>query len=304
MHTQVILTWTDEAADPQFAISTEALRILEAARDAKGRRLTVHKLHQPDPVVRIDDDVACCIQRVYVFVICLCLCAVLSFVHLLRSDVIFPIQYLRRLSSMAFIIAHIAYFFYLRTAALTFCTTLHTNAVPCPCSSSLHTLLRSSLPPRLPDSSPPPTRVWVVGYMSQSTATNSNTENMSNQSLHFPPTHATNTCLDSRIIDIDKNKYLQACCLTLFIFSHAPYHLDGASSAHTRCDPLAGMGRDAGTRLAASYVNFYMPNGGIVVPAFGDAVHDAAAVATVWRFMRFCENLQNSSCMSDLCIFG
>jgi agmatine deiminase len=41
------------------------------------------------------------------------------------------------------------------------------------------------------------------------------------------------------------------------------------------------MGRDAGTRLAASYVNFYMPNGGIVVPAFGDAVHDAAAVATV-----------------------
>ncbi len=48
---QVILTWTDDAADPQFAISAQALRILEAARDAKGRRLTVHKLHQPDPVV-------------------------------------------------------------------------------------------------------------------------------------------------------------------------------------------------------------------------------------------------------------
>ncbi len=51
MHAQVILTWTDDATDPQFAISTQALRILEAARDAKGRRLTVHKLHQPDPVV-------------------------------------------------------------------------------------------------------------------------------------------------------------------------------------------------------------------------------------------------------------
>ncbi len=51
-HAQVILTWTDDATDPQFAISTQALRILEAARDAKGRRLTVHKLHQPDPVVR------------------------------------------------------------------------------------------------------------------------------------------------------------------------------------------------------------------------------------------------------------
>ena len=41
------------------------------------------------------------------------------------------------------------------------------------------------------------------------------------------------------------------------------------------------MGRAAGTRLAASYVNFYMANGGIVLPAFGDAVHDAAAVRTL-----------------------
>ncbi len=52
------------------------------------------------------------------------------------------------------------------------------------------------------------------------------------------------------------------------------------------------MGRDAGTRLAASYVNFYMPNGGIVVPAFGDAVHDAAAVETVWRCCDFVKETQ------------
>lgn len=28
--------------------------------------------------------------------------------------------------------------------------------------------------------------------------------------------------------------------------------------------------REAGTRLAASYVNFYVANGGVVAPAFGD----------------------------------
>ncbi|KAF8115651.1 hypothetical protein N665_0025s0111 [Sinapis alba] len=36
--------------------------------------------------------------------------------------------------------------------------------------------------------------------------------------------------------------------------------------------------RLAGTRLAASYVNFYIANGGIIVPQFGDAKRDEEAV--------------------------
>lgn len=35
--------------------------------------------------------------------------------------------------------------------------------------------------------------------------------------------------------------------------------------------------RAAGERLAASYVNFYIANGGIVMPAFGEPGADAAA---------------------------
>lgn len=35
--------------------------------------------------------------------------------------------------------------------------------------------------------------------------------------------------------------------------------------------------REAGTRLAASYVNLYIANGGIVAPAFGDEKWDKEA---------------------------
>jgi agmatine/peptidylarginine deiminase len=35
--------------------------------------------------------------------------------------------------------------------------------------------------------------------------------------------------------------------------------------------------REPGTRLAASYVNFYIANGGIVAPAFGDEKRDKEA---------------------------
>lgn len=49
---EVVLTWTDDVADPQHAISVDALRRLETYRDAKGRPLRVHKLRQPKaPVV-------------------------------------------------------------------------------------------------------------------------------------------------------------------------------------------------------------------------------------------------------------
>lgn len=47
----VALTWTDDRSDPQYEISAEAYEILCEATDAQGRRLEVHKIHQPDPVL-------------------------------------------------------------------------------------------------------------------------------------------------------------------------------------------------------------------------------------------------------------
>ncbi|MCM2131265.1 agmatine deiminase [Larsenimonas rhizosphaerae] len=47
---EVVLNWTEDASDPQYAISHEALRVLDAAEDARGRRLTVHKLIAPRPL--------------------------------------------------------------------------------------------------------------------------------------------------------------------------------------------------------------------------------------------------------------
>lgn len=38
------------------------------------------------------------------------------------------------------------------------------------------------------------------------------------------------------------------------------------------------MPRTAGMRLAASYINFYIANGGIIVPQFGDQKWDDEAV--------------------------
>ena len=46
----VALTWTDDRADPQYAISRDALRRLQLARDARGRALDVHRIHQPAPM--------------------------------------------------------------------------------------------------------------------------------------------------------------------------------------------------------------------------------------------------------------
>ena len=47
---EVLLSWTDDSADPQYEISRRALAALSAASDARGRRLTVHKVHQPGPL--------------------------------------------------------------------------------------------------------------------------------------------------------------------------------------------------------------------------------------------------------------
>lgn len=47
----VALTWTDDKTDPQYEISVDAFERLSKARDAKGRELEVHKIHQPAPMV-------------------------------------------------------------------------------------------------------------------------------------------------------------------------------------------------------------------------------------------------------------
>ena len=45
-----------------------------------------------------------------------------------------------------------------------------------------------------------------------------------------------------------------------------------------RAQPTGGAKpRQAGDRLAASYINFYLPNGGIVMPAFGGEAAEADA---------------------------
>lgn len=46
----VALTWTDNRRDPQFAVSQDAVERLSAARDARGRRITVVKLPMPGPL--------------------------------------------------------------------------------------------------------------------------------------------------------------------------------------------------------------------------------------------------------------
>ena len=47
---EVALTWTSNRRDPQYEVSRDAWERLHAARDARGRRLRVHKLEQPGPL--------------------------------------------------------------------------------------------------------------------------------------------------------------------------------------------------------------------------------------------------------------
>ena len=48
---EVLLTWTDDPRDPQYAISHAAYDVLMDSCDARGRRLTVHRIHQPGPLI-------------------------------------------------------------------------------------------------------------------------------------------------------------------------------------------------------------------------------------------------------------
>ncbi len=52
----VLLTWTDDTADPQYEISHSAYEILSSAVDARGRRLEIHKIHQPGPLYITEEE--------------------------------------------------------------------------------------------------------------------------------------------------------------------------------------------------------------------------------------------------------
>jgi agmatine deiminase len=54
----IALTWTDDRKDPQYEISHDALQRLQHAQDARGRRLTIHKIHQPGPLFMTADEAA------------------------------------------------------------------------------------------------------------------------------------------------------------------------------------------------------------------------------------------------------
>ncbi len=47
---EVVLAFTEDENDPQYELSASSLKVLENERDAKGRRLTIHKLPLPKPV--------------------------------------------------------------------------------------------------------------------------------------------------------------------------------------------------------------------------------------------------------------
>ena len=48
---ELLLSWTDDENDPQYEVYAETYEILSKATDAKGRNLTIHKIHQPSPAV-------------------------------------------------------------------------------------------------------------------------------------------------------------------------------------------------------------------------------------------------------------
>lgn len=54
---EVVLAWTDDENDPQYAMSKADLEVLENATDAKGRKFTIHKLPIPkNPVLITEKD--------------------------------------------------------------------------------------------------------------------------------------------------------------------------------------------------------------------------------------------------------
>ena len=48
---EVLLAWTDDENDPQYERSVVALNYLESETDAKGRKIKVHKMYTPSPIL-------------------------------------------------------------------------------------------------------------------------------------------------------------------------------------------------------------------------------------------------------------
>jgi agmatine deiminase len=55
---EVLLAWTEDRNDPQYARSSAALKVLEASTDAKGRKIKVHKLPLPRVLIATADECA------------------------------------------------------------------------------------------------------------------------------------------------------------------------------------------------------------------------------------------------------
>ena len=53
---EVVLAWTNDKDDPQYKMSAANLQVLISAKDAKGRKLKVHKLLIPKNPVCIKED--------------------------------------------------------------------------------------------------------------------------------------------------------------------------------------------------------------------------------------------------------
>ncbi|MEG2739668.1 agmatine deiminase [Clostridium sp.] len=53
---EVLLAWTDDKEDPQYEISKSAYEILSNETDAKGRKLKVHKLYLPKPILITEEE--------------------------------------------------------------------------------------------------------------------------------------------------------------------------------------------------------------------------------------------------------
>jgi agmatine deiminase len=55
---EVVLSWCDDPEDPQYDISRAAFEVLVRSRDARGRRLRIHKLLQPGPLYMTEAEAA------------------------------------------------------------------------------------------------------------------------------------------------------------------------------------------------------------------------------------------------------
>ena len=55
---EILLHWADDTSDPQYDISHDAFERLCAVKDARARKLTIHKIHQPGPLYMTQEESA------------------------------------------------------------------------------------------------------------------------------------------------------------------------------------------------------------------------------------------------------